>query len=50
MINDKTILSADVYQTPTVGVVTISTEQPFLAASLGDQPEGYQIDNELTDW
>ena len=50
MIYNKTIQRTDTYQTPVVEVLSISTEQPFLAASLSSDPEGYKIDDELTDW
>ena len=50
MIYNKTTLRTDAYQTPVVEVLGISTEQPFLAASTGNAPEGYEFDDVLTDW
>lgn len=50
MIYNKTNMRTDIYQTPVVEVQTISTEQPFLAASMSSDPEGYKFDDVLTDW
>ena len=50
MVYNKTIQRTDAYQTPVVEVMSISTEQPFLAASSSRNPEGYEIDDVLTDW
>ena len=50
MIYNKTIQRTDAYQTPVVEVMSISTEQPFLAASSSSAPEGYMFDDVLTDW
>ena len=41
------------YQTPRLEIIEFSTEQSFLAASFaafGELPEGYKVDDTLTDW
>ena len=50
MIDNKTTMRTDAYQTPVVEVMSISTEQPFLVASTGNAPEAYKFDEVLTDW
>lgn len=50
MIYNKTTMRTDAYQTPVVEVLVISTEQPFLTASLSKELEGYKFDDMLNDW
>lgn len=50
MIYNKTTKTTDTYQSPSVEVVGISTEQPFLTASLDNGPEGYKFNDPLNDW
>lgn len=50
MIYNKTTMRTDAYQTPVVEVLVISTEQPFLTASLSKELEDYKFDDMLNDW
>lgn len=50
MIYNKTTKVTDAYLSPSVDVLCISAEQPFLTASLNNGPEGYKFDDPLNDW
>ena len=50
MIYNKTIQRTDEYQTPVMDILAISAEQAFLAGSTATGPEGYEMDDELTNW
>ena len=53
MIKEHTLNRLDIvkYQAPSMVLLEIYSEQPFLAGSgIDGQPEGYTFDEVLTDW
>lgn len=50
IMNSKTICRTDEYQTPAMDILAMSAEQALLIGSNTTGPEGYVIDEELTNW
>ena len=50
IMNSKPICRTDGYQTPAMDILEMSAEQAFLIGSNTTGPEGYIIDEELTNW